>query len=211
MKKKIYTNIFISTLIGSVLLIGSGCSQKSILPPASGSSQNQSDMYDGPSIPPSEGGSSSSSGYSEDNLSLEGTLDDNSHAGFNGNDEIEKSPEYLIAHGRSSIEFKPVYFSFDQTLIQPSMQQVIVGNAQYLKDNPTVSVAIEGNTDERGTNEYNMALGERRALNVEKYLISLGIEKNRVRTVSLGEERPIFHEQNENAYYYNRRADFRVD
>ena len=207
MKKKLYTHIFISTLIGSALLIGSGCSQKSNVTPPSVS--NQSDTYDGPSIPPAEGGSGSD-GYSEENLPVEGTLDDNSQAGFD-NDEIERSTEYLIAQGRSSIEFKPVYFSFDQTSIQPSMQQVIVANAQYLMDNAAISVSIEGNTDERGTNEYNMALGERRALNVEKYLISLGIDKNRVRTVSLGEERPLFPEQSEDAYYYNRRADFRID
>ena len=210
MKKKLYTNIFISTLIGSVLFIGSGCSQKSnVIPP---SATNQSDTYDGPAIPPAEGNSGSAE-YSEDNLPLEGFLDDNTQAGSNGNgtDEIERSTEYLISQGRSSIEFKPVYFSFDQTLIQPSMQQVIVANAQYIMDNPAISVVIEGNTDERGTNEYNMALGERRALNVEKYLVSLGIEKNRVRTVSFGEENPLFPEQNEDAYYYNRRADFQID
>ena len=73
MKKKLYTTVFLSTLIGSVLLLGSGCSQKSVLTPPSGSSSNQSGMYDGPAIPPAEAGGTS--GYSENDLPLEGTLE----------------------------------------------------------------------------------------------------------------------------------------
>lgn len=197
MKKKLYTTVILSTLIGSALLLSGGCSKKPVMPPTS-----ESSGYENPEIPPAEGG------YSEDNINGEGTLDDSTHSGMNPDDEVQKSDAYLIAHGRSSMEFKPVYFSFDQTEIQPDMQEVIVQNANYMKENPSVSVAIEGNTDERGTNEYNMALGERRALTVGKFLVTLGVEESRVRTVSLGEERPLFPEQTEEAYQYNRRADF---
>jgi peptidoglycan-associated lipoprotein len=84
-------------------------------------------------------------------------------------------------------------------------------NAQYLKDNPSSNVVIEGNCDEQGTNEYNLALGERRAINVKEYMVNLGVNPMRIRTVSYGEERPIFSEANEMDWSQNRRADFIVE
>jgi peptidoglycan-associated lipoprotein len=71
-------------------------------------------------------------------------------------------------------------------------------------------VIIEGNSDERGTNEYNMALGERRAINALQYLANIGIDSNRLRTLSYGEEKPLFMGQDEETYSLNRRVDFIV-
>ncbi|MCI5142639.1 MAG: peptidoglycan-associated lipoprotein, partial [Candidatus Electrothrix sp. ATG1] len=81
-------------------------------------------------------------------------------------------------------------------------------NGEYLKSNVASKLLIEGNCDEQGTNEYNLALGERRAMNAKKYLIKLGVDHSRIRTVSYGEERPLFTGSEESDYAYNRRDDF---
>lgn len=206
MKRKFYATLFFSTLIGTTLLFGSGCTQKTVLPPPTAKTAGESGNYEGLGIPPAQ----TDTRYSEENLPTEESLDATTQNESDLNAEMEHTPKYVIEHGKSSIQFKPVYFSFDQTMIQPDMRSVIETNVKYMKNNPGIYVTIEGNTDERGTNEYNMALGERRAINVSKYMISLGIDKNRLHTVSLGEERPLFLEQTEDAFRYNRRADFRV-
>ncbi|MBV5334093.1 OmpA family protein, partial [bacterium] len=73
------------------------------------------------------------------------------------------------------------------------------------------SIVIEGNCDARGTNEYNLALGERRAINAKKYMMDLGVDGKRIRTVSYGEERPLFEGSDEISYQYNRRDDFVIE
>lgn len=120
----------------------------------------------------------------------------------------QNSDEYKKQYGRSSNQLLPIYFDFDQASIRMDQIPRIEQNAEYLKNNPSARIIIEGNCDERGTNEYNLALGERRALNAKKYLVELGIEDFRVRTVSYGEERPLFPEQDEFSWSQNRRDDF---
>jgi len=80
-----------------------------------------------------------------------------------------------------------------------------------MKNSLSTVIVIEGNCDERGTNEYNLALGERRAINVKEYMINLGVDATRIRTISYGEERPLFIGQNELDWSQNRRADFIVE
>ena len=87
------------------------------------------------------------------------------------------------------------------------MSDRMIKNAEYLQQ-VSNTVIIEGNCDDRGTKEYNLALAERRAINVKDYLINLGVESARIRTVSYGEERPLFIEQDEFSWSQNRRADF---
>ncbi len=89
-------------------------------------------------------------------------------------DADQQSDEYKRIHGRSSANLSPIYFDFDQAGVRPNMTDVLVRNAEYLRTIPGSMVIIEGNSDERGTNEYNLALGERRALNSRQYLINLG-------------------------------------
>jgi peptidoglycan-associated lipoprotein len=83
-------------------------------------------------------------------------------------------------------------------------------NAKYMKS-ASDSIVIEGNCDARGTNEYNLALGERRAINAKKYMMDLGVDGKRIRTVSYGEERPLFEGSDEISYQYNRRDDFVIE
>ncbi|MCP4337317.1 MAG: OmpA family protein [Desulfobulbaceae bacterium] len=160
--------------------------------------------------PPAEGG------YSEDNLPVEGTLDDSNATGLTGNGSEmmlpadQQSDEYKRIHGRSSANLSPIYFNFDQAGVSPGMTEILISNANYLKTIPGALVVIEGNSDDRGTNEYNLALGERRAINSRQYLINLGVAADRMRTLSYGEERPLFYGQDEDAYSMNRRVDFVV-
>ncbi|MBM9512658.1 peptidoglycan-associated lipoprotein Pal [Desulfobulbus marinus] len=123
----------------------------------------------------------------------------------------QNSEEYKLTYGRSSIQMQPIYFNFDQSIIRDDQISRMEHNAGYLKSNPASNVVIEGNSDERGTNEYNLALGERRAQVAKNYLIELGIEEYRIRTVSYGEERPLFTGQTESDYIQNRRDDFIIE
>lgn len=118
------------------------------------------------------------------------------------------SKESDILEGRTSGPMLPVYFEFDKSGLQGEQVQRIENNAEFLKDNGTVTIRIEGNCDSRGTNEYNLALGERRAQSAKKYLMNLGITADRMSTVSWGEEKLLLFGQDEISWAQNRRADF---
>jgi peptidoglycan-associated lipoprotein len=103
-----------------------------------------------------------------------------------------------------------VYFDFDKYNIKPEFKDILKKNADWLQANKDYNIRIEGNCDERGTSEYNMALGQRRADAAAKQLMSLGIGKGRIGTVSYGEEKPVCTEQTEDCWSKNRRDDFVV-
>ena len=103
---------------------------------------------------------------------------------------------------------KDVFFDFDKYSIRPDAARTLEANATWLKSNPAVDVLIEGHCDERGTNEYNLALGERRARSTLNYLVSQGIQAGRLTIISYGEERPACRESNEGCWSRNRRAHF---
>jgi len=105
---------------------------------------------------------------------------------------------------------KDINYAFDSSALSAAAQSTLRDNAKYLLDNPTVSVTVEGHCDERGTNEYNMALGERRAKSAQKFLTAQGVEGTRSSTVSYGEEMALDNAHNEGAWAKNRRAHFRV-
>jgi peptidoglycan-associated lipoprotein len=104
--------------------------------------------------------------------------------------------------------FKPVFFDYDSTDVSGDGQSALSANAELLKRYPSWVVTIEGHCDERGTAEYNLALGERRALAARNYLVTLGIAAERLRTVSYGKEFPFDPGRSEEAYAKNRRAHF---
>ena len=101
-----------------------------------------------------------------------------------------------------------VYFDFDQFNLKAEARERLEKNAAFMKDNPQFVFTIEGHCDERGTNEYNLALGDRRASAASGFLGSLGIEGSRLQTISYGEERPFCTESNEECWWRNRRAHF---
>lgn len=101
-----------------------------------------------------------------------------------------------------------IHFDFDQSVIKTEYEPVLQGNAAYLKSHSGLNITIEGHCDERGTNEYNIALGDRRAKAAKRYLVNLGIGDNRMSTVSYGEERPLCTQHEESCWWQNRRAEF---
>jgi peptidoglycan-associated lipoprotein len=106
-----------------------------------------------------------------------------------------------------SVSLEPVFFDFDQWSIREDQKEVMAKNSQWLKSNPNVKVRLEGHCDERGTAEYNLALGQKRAEGVKSFLEGLGISSQRMATVSYGEERPLDPGHNEAAWMKNRRVD----
>jgi len=125
--------------------------------------------------------------------------------------ELEKS---LVAKRERGIEgevfetklLKDIHFDFDKYDIRRGDEEILRENAALIKKYPKVKIQIEGHCDERGTVEYNLALGERRANNAKKYLVSLGIASNRISTISYGKEKPLDPGRNEEAWAKNRRA-----
>jgi peptidoglycan-associated lipoprotein len=102
---------------------------------------------------------------------------------------------------------QPVFFDFDKSFIRNEEKAVMKANADFLKANPKVNVRIEGNCDERGTKEYNQALGQRRAASAKKYLTDLGISAKRITLISYGKEKQICSEATEACWQKNRRGD----
>jgi len=103
-----------------------------------------------------------------------------------------------------------IHFDFDRSDLTEEAKQILVNNAGLLRAAPQVNVLIEGHTDERGSDEYNLALGERRAISARNFLVSLGVGADRLRIISYGEEMPIALERNEEGWAKNRRAEFKI-
>ncbi|MFH0985273.1 MAG: peptidoglycan-associated lipoprotein Pal, partial [Candidatus Omnitrophota bacterium] len=109
---------------------------------------------------------------------------------------------------KADIELADINFDFDKSALRAKDREILKGHAEWLMKNKDYTVLIEGNCDERGTTEYNLALGERRASEAMKYLVGLGVEKERIKTISYGEERPLDPGHNEEAWAKNRRDHF---
>lgn len=147
------------------------------------------------------------SGCAKDKVSDEEMKPSTDKAAMGKEEPLESKP-IGISEGRTSEGMLPVYFDFDSSDIRKDQVPRIEANADFLKENGDTAIRIEGNTDPRGTNEYNMALGERRALGAKKYLVNLGISDSRLSTISFGEERLLMHGHDELSWAQNRRADF---
>ena len=110
-----------------------------------------------------------------------------------------------IDPGPQGVE-KVVYFDFDSFVVKDDFRPVLEAHAKFLIANPTRKIVLQGNTDERGSREYNLALGDRRAKAASNYLVSLGIPASRIKTISYGKERPAVLGSNEAAWSQNRRG-----
>jgi peptidoglycan-associated lipoprotein len=123
----------------------------------------------------------------------------------------EVRPEAVPQEELYKIVLEDVHFEFDKSTLTTLAKEILNENAKRLKENLGIKVIIEGHCDERGSREYNLALGERRAVSVKNYLSSLGIEDKRMKTISYGEERPLDPGHNERAWALNRRAHFVIE
>jgi peptidoglycan-associated lipoprotein len=117
---------------------------------------------------------------------------------------VAKAPDMTVMQ-------EDIYFEFDKSTLTPSAQDNLLRKAEWLRENADATITIEGNCDERGTNEYNLALGDRRAESAKAFLVDLGIDPARITTISYGEERPVDPRHNEEAWAKNRRDHFVVN
>ncbi len=110
----------------------------------------------------------------------------------------------------STAPLDPVFFNYDESEILPEARTILQRNADWMRMWPSTRIRVEGHCDERGTNEYNLGLGDERANAVRDYLVSLGIQASRVQTVSRGEESPFCSDSHEGCWSRNRRGHFAI-
>jgi peptidoglycan-associated lipoprotein len=123
----------------------------------------------------------------------------------------EKMAAQRTESAKTMFENEDIQFEFDSIRLTPVAQEILKKKAAWLRANPKAKVTIEGHCDSRGTNEYNLALGEGRAQSAKAFLVDLGIDPSRLTTISYGEERPIDRAQTEEAWAKNRRDHFVID
>jgi peptidoglycan-associated lipoprotein len=125
--------------------------------------------------------------------------------------EVKKEEPAAVYKAPGVIMQEDIYFEFDKSTLTPAAQDNLLRKAEWLRENPNTAVTIEGHCDSRGTNEYNLALGDRRAESAKAFLVDLGISASRLTTISYGEERPVCNQQNEECWAKNRRDNFVVN
>lgn len=128
-----------------------------------------------------------------------------------GSEKIDASPMNFSAQGSDSGSIdglKTVFFEYDKSVLSPAEKSKLEGNAAWMKSHSGSKLSIEGHCDQRGSNEYNLSLGERRANAVRQMLVDMGVSVNRLSTVSFGEEKPLVQGDSEQAMAKNRRANF---
>jgi len=196
MVKKYFRFLTILSLAASVSMFASGCAQQTKVDVNAGTetdaTASQVDISTSQPTPTEETIVSTPLG-TEESLDSSGS---------------ENGSSLPILEGRTTGPMLPVYFDYDQSNIRADQKSRIEGNARHMKSMSNSRLVIEGNCDERGTNEYNMALGERRANSAKKYLVNLGVAERMIKTISYGEERPLNHGHDELAWSQNRRDDF---
>lgn len=195
---KIGKRIISVACVGITLAIISGCGKKKVEPGGMSSS-----------IKPEGhllGESQSTNDMVTDTLGA-GELESLDKTGRTPLAEDTTTAEYQRMYGRSSAPLMPVYFEFDSNSINADQLDALNADGAYLIENKSTQLVIEGNCDERGTADYNLALGELRAINVKKYLVNLGVDSGRITTVSYGSQRPLFPGSDEASWAANRRAD----
>ena len=111
---------------------------------------------------------------------------------------------------RAAFEDENIHFDFDKYVLTPQAMMILDDKAAYLREHSGVRVLVEGHCDDRGSNEYNLALGDRRANSAKNYLVKSGVAASRITTISYGEEQPLCRQQNESCWSRNRRGQFSV-
>ena len=109
---------------------------------------------------------------------------------------------------KAAFEDEDIHFDFDKYVLTPQSMMILDDKAAYLREHAGVRVLVEGHADDRGSNEYNLALGDRRANSAKNYLVKSGVAESRITTISYGEEQPLCMQQSESCWYRNRRGHF---
>ena len=184
-----------ATVICLVLMLTTGGCQKTVID--SGAAMRS------PGTGSGAAGSGETGTMGEENLSPSSRIDEGPV------DEIVMADGTVMNRQRFINE--DIFFEFDSSTLNAQDQAILKAKAEWMARNPHLNIVIEGHCDNRGTTEYNLALGERRAESVKRYLQDLGVSESRIRTISYGEERPLDPGNNEDAWAKNRRAHFEFD
>ena len=203
MASRCRNGILVSLLISVVVL--AGCAKRPAMTAASAPAPSGAAQATAPptTTPPATTPSTSEGGTSTTTPATPGAQPPSS--GGAGTSTAATRP--AVSEFAANPNLKDIYFDFDKYDIRPGDAKILDSNATWLKSNNDL-VLIEGHCDERGTNEYNLALGERRAKATMNYLVSQGVQTNRITIISYGEERPLCTEHNEACWAKNRRAHF---
>jgi peptidoglycan-associated lipoprotein len=184
-------------IVAASVLLSGGCAPSATKPDGAGLGPTGSS-----SVTPSSSGSKSAG---EGPAST--TKESNAPSTSSSLDQLKAGKPPVTA---ASSPLKDVLFEFDSYNLSGNAREILRGNADWLKSNPSARIEVEGHCDERGTSEYNLALGAKRSQTAKDYLVTLGISPERISTISYGEEIPVCTELNENCWRQNRRARFVV-
>lgn len=179
MRQRSYSRVFLSAVVATF----SGCAQKAVTappPPAPAAAKTSEATV--PAVQPAAPAPSAPSAEATEN---------------------QRKLQDLLAEA-----LKPVYFDYDKSEVRPGGKEILARIGAMLKHDRSLSITIAGNTDERGSTEYNLALGERRADAARKWLLSYGISEDQLKTISYGKEQPAVQGHDESAWSKNRRDDF---
>ena len=205
--KSLLTRVGPFAVAAALMLGAAGCSKKpkNLTPLPSGRSAATAPSQPVP-VDPGSGTGRIGSGTGVSPTDLSGG--DNSGATFNGDPTLSTLNPADKLQDRTKFASETIYFDFDKSNVKSEYSANISTVADYLKSHADESLLIEGNCDERGTEEYNRSLGERRALSVREKLLALGVNTDQIATISFGEEKPAELGQSDSAYARNRRAEF---
>ncbi|KPJ77321.1 MAG: hypothetical protein AMJ54_08430 [Deltaproteobacteria bacterium SG8_13] len=190
-------NAVFAAIIAVALLITIGCAKKTIVTEPYGGSSYPADTGQQTAAGTGAAGSDQSQDVREESLEEAG-----------GRSRMLSA---AAAAEREEFENQDILFEFDSAVLSEAAQEILRSKARWLQANTDANVIIEGHCDDRGTNEYNLALGEKRALNTRNFLVTLGVDPSRLSTVSYGEERPLETGPTEEARAKNRRAHFVIE
>ena len=194
MKKNLtFVGIFVVLIFG--LTIFTGCAEKKSVVTNSVAQEQE--------VAPAQ-----KAAQTTDASKLSNTINPNDSTNQNDTTRGQSASVETTATPEASV--RDINFDFDSSIIRPDAREILKVNADFLLKNRISSIVIEGHCDERGTAEYNMALGQRRAQETKKYLVNLGIKESTIRTISYGEERPLDPGNTEEAWAKNRRAHFLI-
>ena len=194
MKKNLtFIGIFVVLIFG--LTIFTGCAEKKSVVTNSAAQEQE--------VAPAQ-----KAAQTTDASKLSNTINPNDSTNQNDTTRGQSASVETTATPEASV--RDINFDFDSSIIRPDAREILKVNADFLLKNRISSIVIEGHCDERGTAEYNMALGQRRAQETKKYLVNLGIKESTIRTISYGEERPLDPGNTEEAWAKNRRAHFLI-
>ncbi|ACV68868.1 peptidoglycan-associated lipoprotein Pal [Desulfohalobium retbaense] len=197
MDKRMMWGVLVFTV---ALLLSAGCAKKQLDTQAGEMGGTETTMQDSQDMGPD--------GTGQDGMDMETSVSEEPK----DVDEWEAKESSGAAEEEKALSNlrEEIYFDFDSFELKPDARDVLQDKAALLDDNPGYKMIIEGHCDERGTQEYNLALGERRARAAYEFLILLGIDANRLQIVSYGEERPAVEGSNEAAWAKNRRCEFKI-